>query len=166
MPPIDLSTAYAEILVLVGTETGTAAEVAATVAAALRGWGFEVDVVDMAEAEPAVLDAYSQLVVCTSTHGDGALPEASQPFRAALTAEAPDLSYVAYGIIALGDRAYEPHFIEAAHTWDRSLADLGAVDVCSMHVIDGVVLESDHEAVRSWALGCATAFAAAFADEA
>ena len=166
MPPIDLSTAYAEILVLVGTETGTAAEVAATVAEALRGWGFEVDVVDMAEAEPGVLDAYSQLIVCTSTHSEGALPAPAQPFRAALIAEEPDLSYLAYGIVALGDRAYEPHFIEAAHTWDRTLTRLGAVEACPMHVIDGVVLESDHAAARRWALSCAEGFAAAFADEA
>ncbi|MEM1125691.1 MAG: flavodoxin domain-containing protein [Bacteroidota bacterium] len=165
MEALDLSTAYPDVLLLVGTQTGHAEWVAEELAEALDALGFDVDLQLMMDAEAALLEDASQLVICTSTHGQGALPEGSQPLFDALAEGAPDLAHVAFGVVALGDHAYEPHFIAAARQWQRLLKRCGALEATDPYVIDQGPTRDDLEGVASWGRRLATAFAAAFADE-
>ncbi len=64
-------------VILVGTETGTAEDLADELAAALGGAGVEAEVVDMEEAGSDLLDGSRAVIVCTATHGDGELPDNS-----------------------------------------------------------------------------------------
>lgn len=160
---LDFSTAYPEVLLLVGTQTGNAARVADDVAARLEAYGFDVDLRPMEEAEPALLGEASQLIVCTSTHGDGELPDAAQPLYEALAALQPDLEHLAYGVIALGDRTYGEHFAAAGRRWRGLLDACGALEVIEPHIIDRGPRRAQIDEAGRWSLFCAAAFAEAFA---
>lgn len=164
MSAYDFSTAYPDILVLVGTRTGNAEIVAEHVAGALRPCGFAVRVVSMIDAAPADLDAADQLIVCTSTHGEGDLPDTAVDFYAALEAERPALGHLAYGVVALGDRYYD-NFAQGGQRFRDLLDALGAVEVIASHEIDQGPRPDQLRAVAAWALACAAAFAAAFAPD-
>jgi MioC protein len=147
------------VVILYGTETGNAEDLAEELAAALSGAGFEAEVVDMDGADPGPLDGTRGVIVCTATHGDGELPIYSQDFYETLDEERPDLGGVVYGVCGLGDSAY-PDFCAAGRTWSRFLAELGAEEVVERYEIDGDPDEDDIEGACEWALGAAERFAA------
>lgn len=145
-------------VILVGTETGTAEDVAEGLADALEEAGVPVDLVDMEDAEPSVLDGGRAVVVCTATHGDGELPYNSWDFFEALEAEKPDLGGVTFCVCGLGDSAY-PDFCQAGRTWSAFLAGLGAREVVARHEIDGLVGEAEVEGACAWVFSAAERFA-------
>jgi flavodoxin len=65
------------------------------------------------------------LLVITSTHGAGDVPDNLQPFAKDLAEQQPDLNAFKYGVIALGDRSYDT-FCQGGKTLDRLLAECGA----------------------------------------
>ncbi len=144
-------------VILVGTETGTAEDLADELAAALGGAGIEADVVDMEEAEPDLLDGSRAVVVCTATHGDGQLPDNSLGFYEKLRAERPDLGGVLFCVCGLGDDAYAD-FCEAGRIWSRFLEELGAEEVIERYEIDGFPEEEDVEGAREWMEEAAESF--------
>ncbi|NNF58685.1 MAG: flavodoxin-like domain-containing protein, partial [Rhodothermaceae bacterium] len=107
---MDLSAAYQDVLVLVGTQTGNSEVVADAVADQLGEVGFSCHMVDMAEAYPEMLADYRQLVVVLCTWADGTFPDNTVAFYDALTAFELDLAHLAYGLVALGDRDYHPYY--------------------------------------------------------
>lgn len=159
----DFSNAYEDILVLTGTQTGNAEMVAEAVQDMLSRHGFQVTVLSMLDAEVGVLDAYSQLIVCTSTFGEGELPDMADAFHDALSAQQPDLSHLAYGTIALGDRHYA-QFAHAGDVFETLLDACGAVAVIDIHRIDQGPQPHQLEAAQDWSLQCAAAFSEVFAD--
>ena len=138
-----------EAVILVGTETGNAEDVADGIAAALGEVGVEAQIVDMEEAEPALLDGSRAVVVCTATHGIGELPENSIEFYELLDEECPDLTGVLFCVCGLGDSAY-PDFCEGGSIWSRFLSELGATEVIERYEIDGFPEEEDIEGVCEW----------------
>lgn len=144
-------------VILVGTETGTAEDVAEELYLALREAGVEAEVVDMEEAEPGVLEDGRAVIVCTATTGDGELPYNSLDFFEALKEERPDLRDVRFSVCGLGDSAY-PDFCEAGKTWSSFLAELGAREVIERHEIDGLVDDADVEGACEWAQQAAERF--------
>jgi sulfite reductase alpha subunit-like flavoprotein len=157
---MDLSGAYPDVLVLVGTQTGNSETVADAVAAQLGDVGFSCHVTDMAEAYPEMLADYRQLVVVLCTWAEGTFPDNTIAFFEALTALAPPLGHLAYGLVALGDRDYEPYYQTAAYRLAGALDALGAHRARTMHEIDGVPTPTDVAGAAAWALGLAEAFAA------
>lgn len=147
-------------VILVGTETWNAEDVADELAGALEETGFEVETLDMEEADTGAFDGRSVVVVCTSTYGDGELPMNSEDLYEALSEGTPDLGGVLFAVCALGDSAY-PEFCEAGKMWSRLLADLGAEEVVGRHEIDAGPDEEDIEGAREWAGRIAEEFAAA-----
>jgi MioC protein len=145
------------VLILVGTETGAAEDVADGLAATLEDKGTEVEVLDMEDAYPGLLDGGRAVVVCTATHGDGELPYNSWDFYEALEEERPDLGGVRFCVCVLGDSTY-PDFCQAGKTWSRFLAELGAREVIERHEIDGLVGEDKVEGAREWMLQAARRF--------
>jgi sulfite reductase alpha subunit-like flavoprotein len=156
---LDLSGAYPDVLVLVGTQTGNSETVADAVAARLGEVGFSCHVTDMAEAYPEVLADYRQLVVVLCTWADGTFPDNTVEFFDALTALAPPLGHLAYGLVGLGDRAYDPYYQVAAYRLAETLEELGARRALPIHEIDGVPTPEDVAGAEAWALRLAQAFA-------
>ncbi len=115
-----------KITILVGTMTGTAEMVAEEVRTALADKGHDVDVVPMDGLDIGVFEVGGTFLVCSSTYGQGDVPDNARDFVAAVEAARPDLSAIRYGVIALGDRTYAQTFCHGGLTFDRLLRDLGA----------------------------------------
>ena len=145
------------VMILVGTETGTAEDVADGLACALEDAGVVVEVIDMEEAVPASLRDGRAVVVCTATHGDGELPYNSWDFFEALEEDRPDLRGVSYCGCGLGDSSY-PDFCQAGKTWSRILAELGADEVVERHEIDGLVDDATVDRACEWVVAAARRF--------
>src|SRR5579864_6329499 len=94
------------ITILVGTMTGTAEMVADEVKDTLAGQGVAAEVLAMDKLTPATFERPGRFLICTSTYGQGDVPDNARDFFAALETARPDLAHVEYGVIALGDRTY------------------------------------------------------------
>jgi sulfite reductase alpha subunit-like flavoprotein len=156
---MDLSTAHRDVLVLVGTQTGNSELVADAVAETLSAVGFTCHVVDAADALPDELADYRQLVAVTCTWSNGTFPDNAKDWFEGLVALAPDLGHLAYGIVGLGDRDYDPFYQTAARRLDETLAGLGARRALAPCEIDGGPLRAHFAQARAWALALAEAFA-------
>lgn len=142
-------------VILVGTETGNAEDVAEEIRETLEASGIEIEIVDMEDdAGLAPFDGSRAVFVCTSTYGDGELPDNSLGLHELLEEEGPDLDGLPFAVCALGDSVY-PDFCEAGKTWSRTLAGLGGREWMERHEIDGDPTDEDLEAVRAWARGAA-----------
>ena len=115
----------ANILILVGTESGNAQMVADALKPVLGTAGHTVDVTDKA-ATTADLMAHDVLLVVCATHGSGDIPTNILPLAETLERERPDLTGRRYGVIALGDMTYQDTFCGGGKKLDTVLALCGA----------------------------------------
>lgn len=115
-----------KLTILVGTMTGTAELVAKDVAEALEPTGVAVEIVMMDGLGADSLARDGLYLICSSTYGQGDVPDNAQEFYAALEAERPDLSGLRYGVIALGDQTYASTFCFGGKRFDALLGALGA----------------------------------------
>ena len=138
----------ADILILVGTESGNAELVAETLAEELGPAGHEVEV--MAEAH-ALPKADRVVLICTSTHGDGDLPDNIIPLQEMLSQSRPDLAHLRYGVIALGDQTFADTFCGAGRQLDALFAGLGATKVGERLEIDACTQPLPDDEALTWA---------------
>ncbi|HMK68854.1 MAG TPA: flavodoxin domain-containing protein [Stellaceae bacterium] len=117
------------LTILVGTMTGTAELVADEVKDAAAGEGIEAEVLAMDRLTPGVFEREGLFLLCTSTYGQGDVPDNARDFFAAIEAQKPDLSAVRYGLIALGDRTYAQTYCFGGKRFDELLTGLGAARV-------------------------------------
>jgi len=117
------------VSILVGTMTGTAELVASEVQAALEATGREVDVRLMDDLGADAFGEDAVYLICTSTYGNGDVPDNAQAFFSALESERPDLQAVRYGLISLGDRTYKATFCQGGLRFDALLSELGATRI-------------------------------------
>ncbi len=95
--------------ILWGSQSGNAKNLANVIGESLED-EFEVIVNDMGDIDPEEVHNIEQLIIVTSTYGDGEPPDnASEWMSFVKFAEELDLSHLHYAIIALGD-TYYPHF--------------------------------------------------------
>ncbi|MDX1893216.1 bifunctional nitrate reductase/sulfite reductase flavoprotein subunit alpha [Mycolicibacterium sp. 050158] len=130
-------------LVLWASQTGNAEGFASTVADGLGG----ARLVNMDDASVEDLVAAGDVVIVTSTFGDGGPPDNGTDFWGRLGAEdAPALDGVRYAVLGIGDRSYD-EFCGHAKSLDHRLADLGAT-----RLIDRAECEAfDDEPMARWA---------------
>lgn len=115
-----------KITILVGTMTGTAELVAEEITDALEQAGADVETRLMDDLGADAFGDGGVFIICTSTYGQGDVPDNGQAFYEALQGERPDLSAVRYGVFALGDMTYAQTFCFGGKQFDDILQELGA----------------------------------------
>lgn len=118
-----------QIIILVGTMTGTAELVADEIADALGTEGFEAQVQPMDGLDSGVFKGGGVFLICTSTYGQGDVPDNALPLYEHLSEARPDLSAVRYGIFAMGDSTYDATFCAGGRLFDKLLGELGAARI-------------------------------------
>src|SRR3546814_16039189 len=90
--------------------TGTAELVAGDVQKALEDKGHSVEVLLMDTLKADVFERPGTFLICTSTYGQGDVPDNARDFIADLQAVKPDLTGKLVGIIGLGDTTSQDPF--------------------------------------------------------
>jgi MioC protein len=106
--------------------TGTADLVAQEVQSALEAAGHAASIRMMDDLDASVFQPGGTFLICTSTYGQGDVPDNAQALYASIETQRPDLSTVTYGVIALGDLTYKDTFCEGGIRFDTLLTELGA----------------------------------------
>ena len=124
------------LTILFGSQSGSAESLAKKTAKEAGKRGFAPTVMDMAQATPASLAAEKNLLIITSTFGDGEPPDNAKPLHAALATAAgsqpptlnAQLSALRYSVCALGDTNYTL-FCQCGKDFDAYLEKLGATRI-------------------------------------
>lgn len=115
------------LTILFGSQTGTAEGLARRAAREAGKHGFAATVMDMAQFSAAKLAQEKNVLVITSTYGDGDPPDNAKALLAALAApDAPSLNGVHFSVCALGDTNYL-QFCQCGKDFDARLEKLGAI---------------------------------------
>ena len=125
-----------KVTILVGTMTGTAQLCAQEMELALDDGETEVETVMMDNLDASVFSRPSVFLICTSTYGQGDVPDNARALYEDLKQARPDLSHVRYGVFGLGDRTYAETFNFGGKRFDEILAELGAERIGERHMHD------------------------------
>lgn len=118
-----------ELNILVGTMTGTAQLVAGEIELTLDAEDVRVVSRPMDGLDAGVFHGGGLFLICTSTYGQGDVPDNARDLYESLQQVRPDLHNVRYGVIALGDRTYADTFCFGGKRFDTLLGELGAVRI-------------------------------------
>ena len=115
-----------KVTILVGTMTGTAQLCAQEMELALDDGETEVATLMMDGLDSSVFSRPGVFLVCTSTYGQGDVPDNAKALYADLQQKRPGLAHVRYGVFGLGDRTYAETFNFGGKRFDDLLTELGA----------------------------------------
>ena len=115
-----------KITILVGTMTGTAQLVAQELELTWDDGETRVETILMEKTDASVFGKEGVFLICTSTYGQGDVPDNAKALYEELQAKRPDLSQLRYGVFGLGDRTYAETFNFGGKRFDELLAELGA----------------------------------------
>ena len=138
------------INILVGTMTGTAQLCAQEMELALDDAETQVTTLMMDALDSSVFAREGVFLVCTSTYGQGDVPDNARALYEDLKARRPDLSRVRYGVFGLGDRTYAETFNFGGKRFDELLAELGARRVGERHMHDASSGVLPEETALEW----------------
>jgi MioC protein len=141
-----------KINILVGTMTGTAQMCAQEMELVLDGEDLRVVTHLMDKLEPSVFaDREAVYLICTSTYGQGDVPDNAKALYEALGAQKPDLAGVRYGVFGLGDRTYAETFNFGGKRFDELLCGLGAERIGERYMHDASGGMLPEEVALDWA---------------
>jgi len=139
-----------QVTILVGTMTGTAQLCAQEMELALDDGETSVETILMDKADASVFARPGVFLVCTSTYGQGDVPDNARALYEQLRNERPDLSHARYGVFGLGDRTYAETFNFGGKRFDELLAELGAERIGERHMHDASSGVLPEETALDW----------------
>src|SRR3977135_2017795 len=139
-----------ELTILVGTMTGTAQLVAQELELTLDDGETRVVTKPMDGLDASVLSGGGLFLICSSTYGQGDVPDNAKNLAESLQTARPDLSSVQYGVIALGDRTYAETFCNGGKRFDAILSELGARRIDQNMVHDARAALVREESAVQW----------------
>ena len=142
-----------ELTILVGTMTGTAQLVAQALELTLDGEEVHVEIKLMDGLDADTLGGRGLVLICTSTYGQGDVPDNAKRLYESLQARRPDLSSMRYGVVALGDRTYAETFCNGGRRFDRILSELGAKRIGEVLLHDASAGTMPEEVAVEWIPG-------------
>lgn len=149
---------HLDLTILIGTMTGTAQLVAQDVELRLDGDDVHVRTLDMEELDADIFSKGGLFLICTSTYGQGDIPDNAKALFESLETQRPDLGNVHYGLFGLGDRTYADTFCFGGKRFDRLLTELGAhrIGDAVLHDASAGTLPEDEAAewIEGWIALC------------
>ncbi|HVB47522.1 MAG TPA: flavodoxin domain-containing protein [Burkholderiales bacterium] len=142
-----------KITILVGTMTGTAQLVAQELELAWDDGETQVETLLMDRLDSSVFAREGVFLICTSTYGQGDVPDNAKALYEDLKAKRPDLSPVRYGVFGLGDRTYAETFNFGGKRFDELLAELGARRIAERVKHDASSGTLPEEVAADWGAG-------------
>ena len=142
-----------ELNILVGTQTGVAQLVAQEIELRLDGEDFRIRTLLMDDIDANVFANGGLFLICTSTYGQGDVPDGAKPFYEELQQKRPDLSDVRYGLIGLGDMTYTETFCNGGKRFDRILTALGARRIGDVMLHDASSGDLPEDEAAEWIEG-------------
>jgi MioC protein len=139
-----------EIVLIVGSEMGSAEMVADVVKDELVKRGHEAEVLLSGGLEELQPEARSVVLVISSTTGLGDVPQNITPLYEALIAERPDLARWRFGLIGMGDRNYKDTYLGGPKKWEAILTELGATRVGESLLLDANDSPMPDEDALAW----------------
>jgi len=138
------------ITILVGTMTGTAQLCAQEMELALDDGDTQVETLLMDGLDSSVFAREGVFLICTSTYGQGDVPDNARALYEDLQKKRPDLSKVRYGVFGLGDRTYAETFNFGGKRFDDLLAELRAERIGERHKHDASSGVLPEETALEW----------------
>jgi len=119
-----------QVLILFGSQTGTAEELAGRLSKDLVRYGKKALVLDPEEMEVEDLSKITELtdpllILCMATYGEGDPTDNAQALHEYLTNNDIDLNGLKYTVFGLGNKTYE-HYNAIGKFFDHRLEELGA----------------------------------------
>jgi MioC protein len=139
-----------KVTILVGTMTGTAQLCAQEMELALDDGETQVATLMMDGLDSSVFQREGVFLICTSTYGQGDVPDNARALYEDLKAKRPDLSQVRYGVFGLGDRTYAETFNFGGKRFDEVLTELGAERIGERHMHDASSGVLPEETALEW----------------
>jgi MioC protein len=141
------------LTILVGTMTGTAQSVAQELELRLDDGDTRAQAVLMDGKDASVFAGGGLFLICSSTYGQGDVPDNAKQLYESLQTQRPDLSNVRYGVIALGDRTYVDTFCNGGRRFDAILSELGAQRIGEILLHDASAGTMPEEVAAQWVEG-------------
>jgi MioC protein len=139
-----------DITILVGTMTGTAQLVAQELELRIDDGETRAQARLMDNLGAAVFEGGGLFLICTSTYGQGDVPDNAKQLYESLQNGRPDLAGIRYGVIALGDRTYAETFCNGGRRFDRILTELGATRIGEVLLHDASAGTMPEEVAAEW----------------
>ena|SRR2546426_708612 len=143
-----------QINILVGTMTGTAQLCAQEMELALDDADTKVATLMMDNLDSSIFEKDGSgervFLICTSTYGQGDVPDNARALYEDLKAKRPNLSHVRYGVFGLGDRTYAETFNFGGKRFDEILAELGAERIGERYMHDASSGVLPEETALEW----------------